>query len=229
MNFANLKSLFRAYVPAANAQALTNTNLEIILNEGALDVAHRMQCLKNFAYFNAEASINKYSLSTKLSRYLGIEESGVWFLSDDEYIELYPKTMRELDNKDHSWRSDTGDSIDEYLIYGDYFMPVPYPETSLSNAFLIYYYERPLTMVDAGDYPFHIVGVKTTERSDLAILSDLILMYAETKVLKLLNKRQDSAEKYNEYLATIELMRPLIQARPDIVSHRDTKMQGPRA
>ena len=84
-------------------------------------------------------------------------------------------------------------------------------------------------MVDAGDYPLHIVGVKTTERSDLAILSDLILMYAETKVLKLLSKRQDSAEKYSEYLETIEMMKPLIRGRADIASHRDTKMQGPRA
>jgi hypothetical protein len=229
MNFGNLKSLFRAYVPAATINALKNENIEIILNEGALDVAVRTQCLKNFAYFNAEAGINKYSLSTKLSRYLGIEESGVWFLEDGQYTELYPKTLRELDNKRPNWRSETGDSIQEYAIFGDWFMPVPYPETALSNAFLIYYFERPMTMTDPSDFPFHIVGVKTTERSDLAILSDCILLYAEAKVLKLLSKRQDSAEKYNEYLATLEMVKPFIQARPDIVSHRDTKWQGPRA
>lgn len=228
MNFANLKILGRAYTPGAKTTAIDNTSFELILNEGAADVAQRLQCMKNYGYFDAVANQERYVLSQVLDRFICFTESGLWYLNGSQYEELDPETTRSMDNKFKNWRGDSADIPERYAVYGPYLIPNPKPSANLTNAFLAYYAETPITMSADSHFPFHIPGDNTVERSDLAFLSDLVLMYAEWKVLKALNKRDDAYAKLNEYLQEIENKRPLIELRPDIVSHDMTKMMGPR-
>lgn len=228
MNFSNLKTLARAYIPGAKDTAITNETLAIILNEGALDIAVRLKCLKNFDYFDAQADVASYRLSQKLDYYLCLDDSGVWMKNGSIYQEMDPETTKSLDEKFRSWRSDEGEIANRYAMLGDLFIPHPIVNTNISDGFLAYYCERPQTMVENSDYPFHVHGTKTVERSDLAILSDSVLMYAEWKILKILSKRDDSAQKFNEYLADLEIKRPLINSRLDVGHGRKVKFGGPR-
>lgn len=227
MNFSNLKSLARAYVPGAKTDAVTAVNLALILNEGALDVAVRTQCMKHYEYINSVADQTSYRLTSLLPYYVSISSEGVWYKSGTSYIEIIPRTLRYFDNHYKNWRGVSGTPT-EYALWGDLFIPKSYPDEAVTNAFLVYYAQRPMTMADDGHYPFHLPDDQITERSDLAILSDLVLMYTEWKILKILNKRQDSYEKVNEYLEEIERRKKLLDLRPDIVSHNETKFSGPR-
>lgn len=228
MNFENLKKLGRAYIPGAKTSAVSETNLPIVLNEGALDVAMRLKCLKNFGYFDAVANSESYSLSTLFPRFLAVDEPGIWIKNGTVYEDMDPTTIKYLDNKYINWRGQSGTLAERYAIHGDLFIPHPYISTAISQGFLMYYCERPSTMSENGHFPFHISSSQTTERADLATLSDLILLYAEWKILKILSKRQDAYEKRNEYLEELELKRPLIETRMDISSHRRTAFMGPR-
>ena len=149
-------------------------------------------------------------------------------LDGGEYVELDPETVRSLDNKYNNWRSDSGGVAERYAMLGDLLIPHPYVDEDITNGFLVYFFQRPATMSDGTHYPFHIPESQTTERSDLAILSDSVLEYAEWKILKVLNKRDDAYQKFNEYLQNLEMIRPLIQIRSDITSHDGTKFQGPQ-
>lgn len=228
MKLSDLKVFARAYIPGAKDTAITDTLLTLILNEGALDVATRLKCMKNFAYFNSVADQESYRLSSALTNYLGLDDSGIWMKNGDTYQEMDPEDIKSLDQKFRNWRGQTGSIANRYAMFGDLFIPHPAVDTTLSNAFLVYYCERPLTMADPSDYPFHVHGTKTIERSDLAILSDSLLMYAEWKILKVLSKLDDAYQKFNEYLQDLELKRPLINSRLDVAHGRKTKYSGPR-
>src|SRR3990167_2601830 len=99
MNFGDLKTLARAYVPQATVRVITNDVLELILNEAALDVATRTHCLKAVGTFNVTASDGEYNLSDELTRYLMLLEPGIWWNNGTNWIELDPKTMDFMDER----------------------------------------------------------------------------------------------------------------------------------
>lgn len=228
MNLQSLKILARGYIPGAKDTAINDTTLLSILNEGVLDVATRLKCVKNFAYFNAVADQESYRLSSVLTNYLCLDDPGIWMKSGTTYQEMDPEDIKSLDQKFRNWRGSEGEIANRYAMLGDLFIPHPTINQNISSGFLAYYCERPLAMVENTHYPFHVSGSQTTERSDLAILSDSVLMYAEWKILKVLSKRDDAYQKFNEYLQDLELKRPLINSRLDVAHGRKVKFSGPR-
>lgn len=229
MNLGDLMTLSRAYIPGAKSNAISDVTLKLILNQGALDIAKRLECLKRFDYFASVANQKSYRMSSLFTKYLGICKEGVWMLSDSKYQEMDPETIQSLNHKFKSWREDSGAIALRYAMWGgDLFIPHPYVDEAVVDAFLIYFFERPETMSDAAHFPFHITGNQTVERSDLAILSDSLIEYAEWKVLKVLDKRDDAYQKFNEYLQNLELIRVKLENRPDITAHDGTKFSGPQ-
>lgn len=229
MNFGNLKTMARAYIPGAKSSAVSLATLEILLNEGALDVAYRLKCLKAFDYFDSVANAESYDLTQVLDNFLAVDDSGIWWLSGTQYEELYPHTIKSMDNKYKNWRGDSSSEPERYIIHGNnLFIPHPIVTASTTDAFLAYYAKRPAVMTNDEHFPFPIDGDQEEERSDLAILSDCILLYAEWKILKILSQRQDAYDKKNEYLEELALKGQLLNLRPDLTSNDQTKFSGPK-
>lgn len=229
MKFGNLKTLARAYIPGAKSSAVTPATMDIVLNEGALDVAFRLKCLKAFDYFDSVANAESYDLSEIFDDFLAVDDPGVWWLSGTQYQEIFPHTIKSMDNKFKNWRGDSSSEPERYIIHGNnLFIPHPIVTADTSDAFLIYYAKRPAVMTSDEHFPFPIDGNQSNERSDLAILSDCILLYAEWKILKILSERQDAYEKKNEYLEDLVMKGQLLGLRPDISSHDLTKFSGPK-
>jgi len=229
MNLGNLRTLLRFYLSTLTSSKASDTTLNLILNEGALDVAHRSACLKAIQDFDATAELGEYRLSSVLTRYLDIGEEGIWWYNDSTWEEIDPRTIKYLDNHFPRWRDDSSGDPQRYTIYGDLFIPHPKPDTTQSNGFRAYFIQRPPSMTADAHFPFPVGSTQSgTERSDLAILSDAILLYSEWKVLKAMNKRQESFEKRNEYLEELELKKMMLHQRRDIGHSDMTAFKGPR-
>lgn len=229
MNLTNLKELARFYLSELTARKASDTLLLMLLNEATLDVTVRTACLKAIEEFNATANTGEYRLSSVLTRFLAIDKEGIWWNDGDRWQELYPRTIKYLNNWHSGWRDDGAGSPQRYALHGDLFIPHPKPETSLTDGFKVHFIQRPPAMATGAHFPFPVGDAQDgEERSDLAILSDCILLYVEWKVLKSMNKRVEAFEKRNEYLEEIEIKKRLINTRADIEHDEDTKMRGPR-
>lgn len=226
MDFSELRSLARAYVPQAKASAINNTNRDLILNEGALDVALRTGCLATDKKINIVGSQAEYNLSSQLDRYLFMDKPGVWFYDGSGWVRIRPKTLAWLDKRLPTWRdSDEGDPLYR-AIHGNNLLLHPTPEANESNGLWIYYCQRPTIMVQAGHYPFHVEGDQTEERTDLATLSEAILLYWEMKALKVLGKKQESLQKKGEYLTSIIEKTAFLKRDRNIAIDKKTRFMG---
>jgi len=229
MNLGNLRTLARFYMSTLTTSKASNTVIDLILNEGTLDVAHRLGCLKAIQNFNATADTGEYRLSSVLTRYLDIGDEGIWWNDGTTWEEIEPKTIKALDNFFPRWRDDDSGDPQRYALHGDLFIPHPTPDTTLANGFKAYFIQRPPTMTADAHFPFPVGDTQAgTERSDLAILSDSIILYCQWKVLYALNKQVEAHEKHIAYFEDIEAKRRMIGLRRDIGHSDMTAFKGPR-
>lgn len=229
MNFTDIKSLTKFYIAEITDRKLPDSIFEIIINQGVLDVAVKLGALPATGYFDSEAGIGEYSLSAKLTRYLSIDKEGIWWKNGSEWEELYPRTKKYLDNKLPNWRSDSDGSPQRYALNGDTFIPHPKPTSTATDAFLVNFIQRPPIMTEDGHFPFPVGATQSgTERSDLSILSDTIILYSEWMILGSLKKRQEAFEKRNEYFEDLLIKQKFINRRRDIEYSDQVKLQGPK-
>lgn len=226
MNLGNLKELTRFYMTQLTSRKIDDATFTLMLNQGALDVATRLSLLPGTGSFNSEAGIGEYSLCEKLTDYLAIDKEGVYWKNNGTYEEIYPRTTNYFKNKYPNWMNDAAGSPQRYALRGDVFIPHPKPVSAEQDAFYIYYLKRPELMVSDQDYPYKTSD--DSERTDLEILSELIILYAAWKILQALKEVNEAFNKRAEYLQEVEIMRTMINKRRDIDYSDHVKMSGPR-
>ena len=227
MNLGNLRTLARAVVPQARSRAIVSATLDIILNEGALDVAHNLACLKVNTKFDADAEDGEYSLTSDVSsEILGIDRPGLWWNDTNRWWQLDPETLRSLDEKYPNWRDDGSGDPRRYAQDGDNLIIHPKPDTSTTNGFWLYHFNRGGSMTASGHFPFHITNDQTTEIAMLAPLSKLIIKYWEIHALHALGKKEESELERNVYKEMTGIERMLTNRRLDVPA--DSKMEMPR-
>lgn len=225
MNLGNLITLARLYVPEANTNKVSDTNLTLLLNEGAKDVAARTICLKTNATFDVAASTATYNLSSKVTSFLVIDTPGLYWYDGSNWKKLTPYTLAGLDKDYPYWRDDSAADPLRYSVDGDIITIHPTPDTALTNGFKIYYGKKPTVMSSSDHYPFGT----TVEIPHLAILSDTILAYVKWKLTQPVGKEfaETNQAKY-EYLSDIEGKKKMLSRRPDIITNSSAIMRGTR-
>ena len=225
MNLGNLRTLSRAYNPEAKINAVSNVVLDLILNNGAKDVASKSICLPTDTQFNTVADQGKYDLSSELSRFLVIDKPGLWYkdAADSDYVRLYPRTIKWFDTNRPSWRDEGSGNPILYYQNGNTLGLVPAPDTAITKGLWIYYGQAPVSMVTTSHYPFGY----GSEISRLLPLHEAILAYASWKLVKAMNKGQDAYRLgENEYARTLEAKMAEIKRRLDISASRESRFQG---
>ena len=228
MNFGELKELARAYVTQAKVSAISNSLLALILNEGALDVAWRTRAMKNRANYDVGANQQDYSFAEYVPDLLLIDYPGIYWNNGDQYEQLDPVTFKWLDENFPHWRdADAADPI-YYAVRSNIVTYYPKPDTSLNDGFRVHYIRKPSTMSAEEDYPFHVKGSQDEEIVTLKPLSELVLLYWESRALKILGKPQESAAKFAEYLQQVQEKSIILGTRLDLNEGYLTKMKGPK-
>lgn len=227
MNFGNLKTLSRKFTPSAKTTRITDDELELLINEAAIDVAFRLVALKKSKKINVSAEKGEYYISDTMTDYLTMDRSGVWWYNGTSWRQLTPFTLKQLDIEFRQWRDDSSSSPLRYYIDGDILGLHPKPDTTLTSGLWVYYGRKPLLMTDSGDYPFHKDGTKTIEIPQLSILSDSIFAYLEWHFSKILSKPEQEIIALNQvYEKEIASKKRLIEMRADISAYKKTKFQG---
>lgn len=223
MTFGELKTMSRALVPAAVSRVISDTVLELTINQACIDISRETKCIHTVGTFNAVAEQSTYVLSTVLTRYLCPSESGLWWY-DTQWNQIYPRTKKYLDERYPTWRDQTSDDPQDYFIDGDTMTIHPKPSVSGDNVFEFGHYQYPEPMTNDNHYPFSI----STETTRLNILSRAIMLYARWQMLIMLNKA-DSNEigiAMQDYVNEVSAKRAYLGVRPDIDFSRYTKLQG---
>lgn len=228
MNFGELKSLSLAYVAGGKAAAISDATRGTLINAAVADLAIRSKAIRTQEDFDSLSSTSKYNLSVNLTRFLKIDEGGVWFDDGNDFKQLRPYSVSKMKNEFPNFQQDEASvPLRYYLLGGDLHLH-PSVETGGTDKIRVYLVQRPQIMTAAGHYPFHKEGDQSTEDERLEILSESILLYVEARILKILGEGQEAILKFQEYRADVTEKLLLINERVDISGSKYSKFQGPR-
>ena len=224
MNLGNLKSLSRAQNPGAKLQKVGDTVLQLIINQGAIEISAYTICLKARQKFDVVEDVDEYLISEEISDFLVMDEPGIWWNDGSNWKKLLPETLKSLDEYWPNWRDLTSGDPTKYTIDGDILTIVRPPDTALVKGFWAYYGKKPVTMTKSSHYPF--VGA-ANENPRLTIFDSTILAYVKWQLSSMLNKGVE-ADKYMQlYRVDREEKNGLFNDRPDISSHAKMTMEKP--
>ena len=227
MNLDNLKLMARAIMPKAKLNTIDNELLELILNNGAKDVASKSLCLPANATFDSTADTytSDYNLNTVISRYLTMDRAGLWYResTSSQYKRLFPKTIEWMDKHYPTWRDVSASDPTHYLVDKNKITVYPGTDTVIINAFKIYFYQLPTDMTDGSHYPFG----NTSELTHLQPLSDAVLAYWEWRAAKILGEsEQVIVAKEAEYGRILSAKIVEVNRRLDVGYDKHAKLQG---
>ena len=222
MNFQNLKVLANGMVPGSKRNVIKASTRDLILNEGARDVAFRTVCLKTNDTFNVVEDQDTYDISTEVSDFLTVDKPGLWWNDGNEWEKVNPRTLKWLDEKRPNWRDMDSDDPQDYAINGNEIIVIPKPDTSLSGGFKLYYGKKPPTMTASGHYPFG--GANEIPR--LAPLSWSIVAFWRWKAGPMIAKQFDEMAAKKDYLESIVENTSLINRDVAISDDKKTRYQG---
>lgn len=227
MNFGELKSLARAYVPEAKTGVVTIGTIGTILNLAVADIATKGKLIRTYEDFDSLTGVGKYSLSENLTRFLALDDGGVWF-SDGNFRRMDSISVGKMLNDFPSFPSDAADVPLRAYVLGDDLYLHPAVKTGGTDKIRVFFIQRPQVMTLDTHYPFHKESDQTIEQERLEILSESILLYAESRILKVCGEKNEALVKYNEYVADLTAKLLSINARPDISISKLSRFQGPR-
>lgn len=217
MNFGDLKSLSFAFVPQGKANAVSAGTRASLINLAVADVALRARCLRTSEDFASLTGIAKYNLSDNLTRFLAIDDGGVWFNGvTGGFKYLAPYFLTRIREEFPSFQSDAPATPLRYYLLGDDIYLHPAVTTGAAARIRVYFIQRPIVMTLDAHFPFHKDGDQLTENERLEVLSESILLYVESRILKALGEKEASIAKYAEYLADIKDKVLLINGRSDM-------------
>lgn len=224
MKYSELKTLARSFVPQATVEQINDDTLALLLRQGALDVAMRLHCLKTDQKFSTVEDQRRYTLSSVLTRFLEISDSGVWWSEDgsDNYIRLIPTTIKWLDENRPNWRTEAAGAPVYYAFDADELILAPPASETTSEALWAFFSQIPPTPDNDDWYPFG----GETEIPRLAVLSDTILYYYKWKALGILGKSNEMDAFKPSYIAEVLEKQQFLNRRKDISSSSEAKLQG---
>lgn len=225
MTFGNLKELARAYALDAKQARVSDNILELILNNGAKDVARRSRCLPADETFNAVADQADYDMRNVSSRYLCMDKSGLWYRSSttSNYQQLYARTEKWMNENKPGWRDFASGTPEDYIVKKSTITVIPAPDTAESSAFWSYFCLAPQAMTDDDHYPFGY----NEEYSHLEVLHESILFFWLWKARLIGNKGVDDYRvAESTYEREIGKAIGLLERRADIQNDYYTKFMG---
>lgn len=206
--------------PEITTGLISDVNLLIVLNEGALDLAQKGDANIKTALFSSVASASEYILSGASALVTGFLDlympTGAITYTQDSVVKMMPNDfeMRSeswLNKRLPGWReSDASDTLQYvYLSFnsaGDLILGTcPKAKTAVTNAFKIWYKSRGTDMDGATDFPW-------TSSTDNLVHTEpwqkAIAEYAKWQIHEQITKMQRLGEKHRDvYLAMAEELR----------------------
>lgn len=224
MTLAQLRQLCRATIPTLKVSVADNTTLDLVINEAVKDIAAYTLCLKSNKKFNIVASQSGYNLSTVIGDYLVVDKSGLWHYNGSQWRQLYPRTLKYLDEYSPTWRDLAAGTPQYYFIEGDILTLSPKPSTAGTNYLWLYYAKKPTAMTQDTHFPF---SGSTSEFTHLSIFDMAITKYVKWILDPVLNKDQEANLSYQEYVRERQEKFLMFSRRKDIAHDSDTRMSGP--
>lgn len=221
----------RASIPGCKTDVVSDTILDLLLNEAAKDIVSFTKCLPTNKKFSAVATqgdlASPYVISTVIGDYLMPDKGGLWWnqgtVAAPDYKQLYPRTIAWLDRNRPNWRDISDGSPEDYAIDGNNIIVVPAPVSSLSNAFWLFYIKTSTNMTATTHYPY--TG-STTELTHLSIFDLALVKFVAWQVYPMINKTGDSNLSLQEYLKLRQEKTSLLKRRPDIGNSPDAALKG---
>lgn len=183
-------------VPEADTSVVTNSQLDDLLNDGALDIARRTECLKNYAEDTLVDGTTEYDKPSDAIRITSVYTGGT-----GSWEKMPQVTMDFLaHNVNDTHLNDTGTTYgwyerrDKVAIYR-----TPTASEAGTDYLRMYYIEKPDTLSADADIPFNSLN-------HLYPYHELIYMYATYKVKQALGKWEQAKIIESDYLGrTIEM------------------------
>ena len=226
MNRTNLKVLARLYVPQSVANAIDDTALNLVLNEGALYVALKTICLKANSVFTVTANTAEYNLNSVVTRFLVPDRSGLYWnagtAATTNWKQIKPKTIEWLNKNYTNWRDASSSNPQYSYIESNILRLIPTPDTTLTGGFWFYFGQKPVAMTDDAHYPFG----GATEITHLSPLSECVLLYWRWKALDMLDKPERATIAKQLMEAEIVSRWNEIKKREDIFFSMDARLRG---
>jgi len=197
MNLDGIRKRVRLLVPEATTGVLDNQNLELLINDGALDVVAKTDCLQNYADQDVTAAVQEYSIPTDAIKVLAVYYGGT-----GSWEKLPLVTMDHLANEiAPDWFARTG-TIYAYYKRRDYvgLYQTPTSAEAGTSYLRIYYSEQPATLSSDSDVPFE--GIV-----QLYPYHELIVMYAMYHVKQILGKWEQAKIIEQDYVAKAAAMK----------------------
>lgn len=223
-NLAGLETLVRLAVPGANLQVIDSPSLWVYINKGVDDVNQRLKIRRANKKFDVVANQAEYSLSTVVSDFVCMDDSGLYWQNSSSWTQLLPKDRKWLDENVYSWRDAIGGTPIYYYQENDILGFYAYPSLAVTQGFWIYYIQAAVAMASAAQFPF--VGT-TTEVPSYRCLDDGIVAYCQYKLQALLGNKAQGVMDFQMYMAELDKVEEIYARRPDINASRYFKMQGP--
>lgn len=209
--------LYKNKVKKAN-----QTTLQSLVQEGADDICNRLILLPTSKKITVTAEERYYTIHEYIDDFLVMDDTVLQWYNGTGWTDLLPLTFKQLDDEYRNWRNGSSADPMRYAIRNSYEIILdPIPDTTLAEGLWVYYGKRPDRMSTNSDYPF---SGSTTEIPQFVHLQELIIEYAEWKLLKALDKEK-SLEQEKLYKLHIEEARLLLDRRPDLTSDEDYKMR----
>jgi len=222
MNFGELNTIARMYVLEAKKNKVEDTEIEILINNGAREVARLAKCLKTSEKFDSVADETTYNLTTNVTRFLAMDKPGLWYKASatGDYKKVHPKTIQWFDEEKPTWRNTDASDPVYYALEGDNIIITPGTDTAITDAFQLHFCQAPRQMTTSAHYPF---GYET-EIHRLMPLQEAILAFVEWKLTKALNQGADAYKAGESYfLREVLKQSMLVNERTDISSDKKTK------
>jgi hypothetical protein len=231
MKLGQLKTFCRLQIPGAKSSRVSDSNLEILLNNATTNICTDVGCLPEDSKITVTADTAEYDLATVLTRYVGIDEAGVYWNSgdadDENWVQLTPRTLKWMDENIPTWRNDSSGDPKRYFIEGSKLTLHPTPDTTVSDVGLwVYFLQDSPDMTDDEQFPFG----GDEEYRHLKFLDDLILAYVEWKLGKAIGQEDVEVKGQQAYFELRDDCRRTLRRRPDVImsNNSDMRIQGAR-
>ena len=196
MTLANLRTLARSYVPAADTSIISDATQLIIFNQACVEIARFTKCLPKYSTFTAVVDRREYNLRTLITDYLcPLDEGYCYYYDGTDYDQIDLVNIGYLNLNHSDWQTESSGDTDKGVILGDTFYPSPPSDSTVSNGYKLFYCAKPTDMSAETHYPY---SGSTTEISRLAPYDEVIIDYYRVRAFRNLDLGADSSARIQE-------------------------------
>lgn len=228
MKLSEFRSELREMVPGATKAKISDTRLNVLINNAVKVVNYEGKILRAEKYFDALIDIKTYELATTIDDYVLIGEGGLWYnrgsVASPEYEQLDAVDRMYLDKRYPNWVNADSGRVNYYFIEVNNLIVSTAPPATLTNGFYMPdYVKKPVNMTNDDHYPF--TGSET-EYAFLQPLDDAISAYVRWKLKYSVGSDQKGIATQQEYQSLLNLQLKLVKRRPDFINSRKYRYRG---